>query len=288
MSYTFRADAIYRMPTHFGPAPGPRQPPVGIEYDNDTAPRTLVAWMRWPVASDLVERLLPPGFAPVSSGSVTVEIRRRRALPWLAGRGYNILMASVDVLPPDGLPAGRLQMAVWESLADAVMSGREELGVPKLWASITDLGDPRPPTPLRMSADWLGYRFFNATIERLTEDEPSARHDIAGPNYYQWRYFPRPGARGGAEASYPTMTPGSVAHRVTRSWRGQAHLAFEQPTWHDMPTQHHVVCGLRALMPPCPVEAGVAEIIGSRDLSDQRPLRTGEATDLAIALKAAR
>jgi hypothetical protein len=33
MSYRFEAGRIYRMPTHFGPAPGPRQLPGDVVID---------------------------------------------------------------------------------------------------------------------------------------------------------------------------------------------------------------------------------------------------------------
>ena len=33
MSYRFEAGRIYRMPTHFGPAPGPRQVPHDVAVD---------------------------------------------------------------------------------------------------------------------------------------------------------------------------------------------------------------------------------------------------------------
>ena len=41
MSYRFEAGRIYRMPTHFGPAPGPRQLPDGVVPDGKHTPRRL-------------------------------------------------------------------------------------------------------------------------------------------------------------------------------------------------------------------------------------------------------
>ena len=273
MSYAFASGAVYRMPTHFGPAPGPRQHPEGGRFDNTEEPRTLTAWMSWTVPSDEIADHLPPGFHPTHPGRITIEIRARRNLPWLAGRGYNILMVSFDVLPPNDLPRGRLQAAVWESLPDAVMTGREELGVPKLWAEVADLPHPAARETIEVHADWLGFRFFETRFTDLREDEASARHDITGPPYYQWRYFPRPGHWGEADVSYATMTPGAVpARRVVRSWSGQAAVHLHRPTWADMPTQSHIVTALAALAPDDCVAAGLNETVGSRDLSDQQIL----------------
>ena len=202
-----------------------------------------------------------------------MEIRARRNLPWLAGRGYNILMFSFDAMPPDNLPRGRLQAAVWESLPDAVMTGREELGVPKLWAEVADLPHPAAGETIEVYADWLGFRFFETRFTDLREDEASARHDVTGSPYYQWRYFPRPGHWGEADVNYATMTPGAVpARRVIRSWSGQAAIHLHRPTWADMPTQFHIVTALAALAPAEWVSAGLNETVGSRDLSDQQAL----------------
>jgi len=41
MSYRFEAGRIYRMPTHFGPAPGPRQLPGDVVADPKRSPRRL-------------------------------------------------------------------------------------------------------------------------------------------------------------------------------------------------------------------------------------------------------
>ena len=41
MTYQFEAGRIYRMPTHFGPAPGPRQIPDDVGADPRRSPRRL-------------------------------------------------------------------------------------------------------------------------------------------------------------------------------------------------------------------------------------------------------
>jgi len=273
VSYDFELGRIYRMPTHFGPAPGPRQRPDGGRFDNRSDPYTLTAWLKWRAAAAATARHLPPGFTPASEPSVLVEWRQRRNLPWLAGRGYNIVVVSLAATPPSGGPAGRLQAVVWESLPDAVLTGREELGVPKLWADVSELRVDLRGGEVRAEASWLGFRFLEVTLSGLEEDAPEDRHDITGPDYYQWRYFPRPGTWGDPEVSYPTTTPGAVPdRRVQRSWRGHGALRLTAGTWEDLPTQHHVVAGLAGLAPSGAVAAGLVETLGSRDLSDQRPL----------------
>ncbi len=62
MSYQFEAGRIYRMPTHFGPAPGPRQMPDDVVGNAKLSPQRLsraVSFLTDPVA---LERHLPDGF----------------------------------------------------------------------------------------------------------------------------------------------------------------------------------------------------------------------------------
>ena len=59
MSYRFESGRIYRMPTHFGPAPGPRQLPPGVVADPKRSPRRLSVAASFLTEAALLERHLP-------------------------------------------------------------------------------------------------------------------------------------------------------------------------------------------------------------------------------------
>ena len=59
MSYRFEAGRIYRMPTHFGPAPGPRQLPDGVVRDPKNSPRRLSVAASFLTDAALLGRHLP-------------------------------------------------------------------------------------------------------------------------------------------------------------------------------------------------------------------------------------
>jgi hypothetical protein len=63
MSYRFEAGRIYRMPTHFGPAPVPRQLPDGVVPAPKHSPRRLSVAASFLTEAALLERHLPEGFA---------------------------------------------------------------------------------------------------------------------------------------------------------------------------------------------------------------------------------
>ena len=58
MSYRFEAGRIYRMPTHFGPADGPRQLPDDVVVDPKRSRRTLSVTASFLTDPALMERHL--------------------------------------------------------------------------------------------------------------------------------------------------------------------------------------------------------------------------------------
>ena len=94
MSYRFEAGRIYRMPTHFGPAFGPRQVPDDVVVDPKRSPRRLsvaASFLTDPVA---LEQHLPEGFTLAGEPVVTVEFHHMTDIDWLAGRGYTMIWVS--------------------------------------------------------------------------------------------------------------------------------------------------------------------------------------------------
>ncbi|MGH2266647.1 hypothetical protein ACQ1Z3_16255, partial [Enterococcus faecalis] len=59
-------------------------------------------------------------------------------IDWLAGRGYTMIHVSWPARF-DGMrdrATGRFLAVVWESLADPIITGRDEIGHPKLYADV--------------------------------------------------------------------------------------------------------------------------------------------------------
>jgi len=84
MSYRFEAGRIYRMPTHFGPAPGPRQMPGGVVGDRTRSPRRLSFAASFLTDGTLLERHLPEGFSLAGEPVVTIEFHYVTEIVWLA------------------------------------------------------------------------------------------------------------------------------------------------------------------------------------------------------------
>src|SRR3546814_18164434 len=97
MSYSFLPGRRYRMPTHFGPMPGPRQGPAGGRYDCLDDPRQHVVQAAFAAPVDRLERFMPPGFA-VARGELHVPLHYLTDIASLAGRRAANLGLTVPAL----------------------------------------------------------------------------------------------------------------------------------------------------------------------------------------------
>lgn len=257
------------MPTSFGPYPGPRQRPDGDRWP--VATRRTTVWVDYGADPEQLAQLLPTGFE-LEAGPVTVEAVHLADVGWLAGRSYNMVGVYWPVRYRGRRDAvrGRLCAVLWENLADPIISGREEIGQPKLYAEITD---PVPDTKTgaaAVTASWDGYRFLELGVQDLTE----APATLSAPRALLYhKYIPRTGDWGAADARYATLTPPESARgTVVRRWLGRGNIAFHRASFEQLPTLFHVVNALADLTPLEIMGAGVHETLGGGDYRDQRIL----------------
>jgi hypothetical protein len=280
MSYAFVPGALYRMPTHFGPTPGPRQIPEGRQYDPTQSPKRRLATVSVGTDRDALNALLPPGLnVPEDADAVlTVEHSAYSEIDWLAGRGYSTLGVKfpAEFHGREGTVRGQFLAVLWENLADPILSGRDELGFNKIWC---ELPDPRVYEGRHVfEAHWLGFTFFRLELSELRPVSPSLNGAApaappAGAGVLHYKYIPRTGAPGVADAAYMTLTPAEQpTMRVVERRDGAGRFSFTPATFDDMPTQYRIVSALASL-PLGPVRhAALAWTVGGKDLSDQRIL----------------
>src|SRR5215470_4083379 len=88
MPYQFERGRIYRMPTHFGPAPGPRQIPAEAKVDSTRSPRKTLVSASFLTEASALERYIPDRFSLVARPGrhrrIPLYDRHRLACrPWL-------------------------------------------------------------------------------------------------------------------------------------------------------------------------------------------------------------
>lgn len=246
------------MPVVFGPAPGPRQKADGTPWTAEETGTVRVEWMTvfHKTERDALERHLPPGFTLRGEPRVAVSMAYFNNLYWLAGRGYGIVIVDFPVTFQGKTERidGAFCAAMWEGHPDAILTGREELGFPKLFADIPPF--TKSGNGATASASWMGHRFLDFSISDLKEAAGAAAiPGFDGPPLY-FKYMPRSGPPGsGADISYvttPLPVPGGagdsspikLAGFKFRKWTAQGSLKWNRATFEQLPTAFHVINGL--------------------------------------------
>lgn len=281
MGYTFDPDEMYRMPTHFGPRTGPRRGPDGETFDNVGAPRKKTIAVSFLTNEEQLATMLPEGFSLDGEPVVTVAATYITEIPWLAGRGYNILGVSFPAKfeGREDRASGSILLVLWENLTDPILTGRDELGFSKIYA---DLPAPRVYEGVtHVTASWMGFKFLDMSVANLEQipvaDQAASTPDgtdgeLRGTLHY--KYIPKTGDWGMADVQYAVLSPAGNSNEVSQqAWRGEGTLQFHRARWEDMPTQYNVVNAFADLEIKEFREARISTAVGGKDLSDQRILR---------------
>ena len=272
MSYSFEPGRVYRMPTHFGPVPGPRQQPDGVTRDWKQSPRTLTVSASFLSDAARLERHLPEGFTLAGEPVVTVDFHYMTGIDWLAGRGYNMIFVTWPAAfkGRQDKATGKFLSVIWENLADPIIAGRDEIGHPKLYAEIAE---PRFWDGMQIcSAGWMGFRFLDLTVAEFREAAPSPVKQHSDGTM-MLKYVPRTGAKGEADVNQVTITPAEDPETtIERRQAGVGAVRFHRATISDLPTMHHVVNALADLPIIEPRGGSLTHSYGSKWSRDQRVL----------------
>lgn len=244
------------MPTTFGVAGGPRQAPQSADFR--PGPLTFTRYVvRFLGREDQVAGLLPRGLRVRGEPIVQFQFFSFTDVPWLAGRGYNLLSMLIPVshASSDGTTVeGLYQAVMWENLGDPIITGREQLGHPKLYAQLPPPRSWGGRTEIR--ASWDDFVFTEIDLSCDAEPEQHTITEIVsfgGAGIISHKYIPRSGQWGEADADYLTLSPFPGESNLcdpqpAPSIRaGTGSIRFNVPRWQDMPTQHHIVERLAAL-----------------------------------------
>ena len=264
-----------RMPAGFGPTPGPRNLPTQAEHLRYAGEGTTLS-LTARVDRDALAALLPDALELPEHAVLNVSLVQLRKIGWLAGRGYNILALAIPALLRSNGETGNFLPVMWESHADPIITGREELGYPKLYADIPEprwMGDTCAGQAL-----WDGFSFFDCALTDIVGDPEPIRHRAA--RTFTYKYMPRTFAEGGHDAAYLTSSNGPGEDHALKTGRHPAvtvrdsatakgTFAFRRARWEDMPTQYHIVNRLADLPIESFLPARVIRRIGQDDASAQ-------------------
>lgn len=279
-------ELYFRMPIAFGPSPGPRQDIWGNPRPS-LAQTFVTASIKFKTSATFLKNLFPTeSFSFKSPGSVayaSFSITTLGNMVWLGGGGYNhfgLYIHGVQYTKKDGTTIdGTYMPLLFESLADPIVSGRDELGMPKVYCAI-DIH--RRSKSYRMQASWQGAKFCDFTLEGLSSVDPATeKGTIGGESDYGilvYKYIPAVGRdmRGKSDCEYPVVVPHEEESSVVPSTVKYVTLAekagvrFDKLDLDALPTLHHIVSVLADVPIYEVVKAKVVEGTGVPDVSSAR------------------
>lgn len=153
---------------------------------------------------------------------------------------------------------------LFESLTDPIVSGREELGMPKLYTAI-DIH--RREKGYRINTSWQGAHWGSFSWTGLEEVDPKLESGtISGEDddgILVYRYIPRVGRneKGIAEVEYPVFVPYAEdmpQPQTNKVWKatGKVDFKIDPLDWEALPTLHHIIQRL--------AEIPVYEVVGGK------------------------
>lgn len=291
-------NAYRRQPVSFGPMVSPRQDHYGRPFRSEDA--TFVTHsVRFKTSTTYLQTLFPsPEFSfssPGTKAEATFLCTELDKLAWLGGGGYNFFglwIHGVQYEKKDGSKLfGSFLPVLFESASDPITTGREELGMPKLFCDIEVTKDAKTS---RIVCGWRGTTFVDIELEGLREETPdnatngsdkgddhpfsnvqSGRGSIPSPppdsGLLVYRYVPAVGNRGAADAEYPVFLSNeksTVSLAVKKTMRStDARIDIQGRSWESLPTIHHVALGLSEMPVYEVIEAKREEGRGVEDLS---------------------
>lgn len=283
-----RPSTYWRMPRAFGPMPGPRQ-------THDSRPRDgkdstfVTASIKIKTSRTVLQNLFPPGSASwrfKSPGTVAYCSFSQTTLDkmeWLGDSGYNHLglyIHGVEYTKSNGeVVSGTYMPILFESLADPIISGREELGMPKLYSSIDVERDSKS---YHIRTSWNGMTWGRFELNGLKESSQmngttgKISGDTTDEGILVDRYVPSVGRenKGKADAQYAVFDRFNDAElkpevqRILRS--DKANLVLNPRDWSALPTLHHIIDRLAEIPVYGVVSAQVVEGVGVPDVSSAR------------------
>ena len=203
--------------------------------------------------AEKLEKMMPEdkGLELRGDPVMTVTAIYQGALGWLAGRSYDIVMATFPVTfnGKERKVHGAFAPVVWENMTEPILAGRETLGWSKIYADI------EPPAVMgnkvHCVAGWYGFKFMDLTIDNLRQlsgeeiQERQAKADTASEGSIHYKYIAKTGHPGEADADYLTISTNKGAPpsemRSFGIWAGDGSIKFYKGTWEDVPTMIPVV-----------------------------------------------
>jgi len=200
-------------------------------------------------------------------------------LSWLSGGSYHLCglyIHGVQYTKKDGNKVyGTYLPVLFENMAEPIITGREEVGFPKVYADI-DVYEHVESTKVVLS--WRGTQFATLEWNELGLSRANGHDDSSQPiqnpptnnGLFVHRYIPAVGKKGEADADYTVFVPNDEhAPPPEQILSAQASkVSIESPGHKALPTLHNIVDALYNLPVSQIVESQIVSGNGIDNLSN--------------------
>lgn len=234
--FTFDEKCTYRMPVHFGGELGSGL--HNLQYD-DVATISL----SYRTDKDKLAQYIPDAFELVEP-IVQIGYQKCCGVQWMGGGHYTLISVMAPARHISTDTRGDYVLVIWENKTAPILGGREETGMPKIFADIPDyhqLGNQ-----LTANASHEGRVFLELALNvesALTDKELSAMSNNR-INQLGWRYIPNIG-RPGAALSHAVIYPVDANYLAGNAGTGKVCWSKVNPLFN--PAQARIINALADL-----------------------------------------
>jgi acetoacetate decarboxylase len=239
----------YRMPLALGPVLERRA--LRLSY-----PQVEVLAFQYLTDPEALADLLPDCYLPGKEPLATVIFSSNNGLSFMAGGGYRLaaVMVAARFEGKQDHLEGDYIVVMFENHTWPIIGGREDLGVPKLFADISSI-KIMPDGHLRCEASQAGHMLFGLDIPPLKGQMSLVRvmatRQVNARPWLGYKYIPA--LDGPPDADYPTVTHNFV--RMDKLWMGKkASLRFGTARREDIGVVKNLIDALATLSIIRPVQ----------------------------------
>ena len=236
---TFHFDDAYsyRMPAHFGGVEGGDL--HDLEYDDVTS--IAVGYL---TDEAQLAQYVPDAFEIVEP-SVTIEYQKCCGVQWMGGGHYTLVAVMTPVRHLSSGIVGAFALVVWEDKTAPILGGREDTGIPKIYAEIPDYDMLGARRSVHLSHEGRTFLEIDRELDaELDADELAARTAGGRVEQMGWRHIGNIG-RPGAAVSHATLYP--VEATYLSGSTGTGTVKWTPMDYLHNPAQAHIIAALAGL-----------------------------------------
>lgn len=263
-----------RIPVSFGPSASPRQNLRGDKRTMNADARYQSAYMTFKTKKSYLQTLMPTKDFNINSQggwtTATLSVTKLENLEWLGGRGYSMFGLYIHNVAHNGEidpsfealespdKTGDFLPVLFENMADPIITGREELGFSKVFAT---LEGTQSGQSYELNAGWEGTSFCQMSLSDLVAEDDEAPAEE--PPIYHYKIVPSSRKEGEVDTRYTTVSRLRFGNGTKeKKWKaGGAKIAFCDLRGRELekafPTLANIIDGLRRIEVSQVVAAGI-------------------------------